>query len=188
MLRIVTDGAGDIIPSWGKEYGIDVIPVNILFGENPTCRAWNWITRDSINWWRRAKKYRRPPSLHRTSSLSEPDRVVRRVATDALGAIGEAAGTVALIRTLGDFDGDVRMGAVLALGKIGQRGDRTVVVPLISRVTDEKTEVRRAAIEALKAIGDRRAVVAMVAALRTARLGSPNAETSAIPDRPLRKK
>jgi len=33
MLRIVTDGAGDIIPSWGKEYGIEVIPVNILFGE-----------------------------------------------------------------------------------------------------------------------------------------------------------
>jgi DegV family protein with EDD domain len=33
MLRIVTDGAGDIIPSWGREYGIDVIPVNILFGE-----------------------------------------------------------------------------------------------------------------------------------------------------------
>jgi len=33
MLRIVTDGAGDIIPSWGREFGIDVIPVNILFGE-----------------------------------------------------------------------------------------------------------------------------------------------------------
>lgn len=33
MLRIVTDGAGDILPSWGKEYGIDIIPVNILFGE-----------------------------------------------------------------------------------------------------------------------------------------------------------
>lgn len=33
MLRIVTDGAGDIIPSWEKEYGIDVIPANILFGE-----------------------------------------------------------------------------------------------------------------------------------------------------------
>ncbi len=103
--------------------------------------------------------------------LSDPDKVVRRVATDALGAIGDAAGTVALIRTLGDFDGDVRMGAVLALGKIGQRGDRTVVVPLISRVTDEKTEVRRAAIEALKAIGDRRAVVAMVSAF-----GDPNLE------------
>ena len=33
MLRIVTDGAADILPSWKAEYGIDVIPVNILFGE-----------------------------------------------------------------------------------------------------------------------------------------------------------
>lgn len=33
MLRIVTDGAADILPEWATEYGIDVIPVNILFGE-----------------------------------------------------------------------------------------------------------------------------------------------------------
>jgi len=33
MLRIVTDGAADILPEWGQEYGIDAIPVNILFGE-----------------------------------------------------------------------------------------------------------------------------------------------------------
>jgi DegV family protein with EDD domain len=33
MLRIVTDGAADILPAWKKEYGIDVIPVNIMFGE-----------------------------------------------------------------------------------------------------------------------------------------------------------
>ena len=33
MLRIVTDGAADILPAWKAEYGIDVIPVNILFGE-----------------------------------------------------------------------------------------------------------------------------------------------------------
>ncbi|MCC7118726.1 MAG: DegV family protein [Anaerolineales bacterium] len=33
MLRIVTDGAADILPQWEKEYGIDVIPVNLLFGE-----------------------------------------------------------------------------------------------------------------------------------------------------------
>jgi DegV family protein with EDD domain len=33
MLRIVTDGAADILPEWQKEYGIDMIPVNILFGE-----------------------------------------------------------------------------------------------------------------------------------------------------------
>jgi DegV family protein with EDD domain len=33
MLRIVTDGAADILPAWEKEYAIDTIPVNILFGE-----------------------------------------------------------------------------------------------------------------------------------------------------------
>jgi len=33
MLRIVTDGAADILPSWAQEYGIETIPVNILFGE-----------------------------------------------------------------------------------------------------------------------------------------------------------
>ena len=33
MLRIVTDGAADVLPEWSKEYGIEMIPVNILFGE-----------------------------------------------------------------------------------------------------------------------------------------------------------
>ncbi len=33
MLRIVTDGAADILPGWEQDYGIDTIPVNILFGE-----------------------------------------------------------------------------------------------------------------------------------------------------------
>jgi DegV family protein with EDD domain len=33
MLRIVTDGAADIPVGWEKEYCINVIPINILFGE-----------------------------------------------------------------------------------------------------------------------------------------------------------
>jgi DegV family protein with EDD domain len=33
MLRIVTDGAADLAPGWDKEYGIDVIPINVHFGE-----------------------------------------------------------------------------------------------------------------------------------------------------------
>lgn len=33
MLQIVTDGAADILPEWKEEYSIDVIPMNILFGE-----------------------------------------------------------------------------------------------------------------------------------------------------------
>jgi len=33
MLRIVTDGAADIPMGWEEEYAIEVIPINILFGE-----------------------------------------------------------------------------------------------------------------------------------------------------------
>ena len=33
MLRIVTDGAADMPPGWEQEFGIDVIPINIHFGE-----------------------------------------------------------------------------------------------------------------------------------------------------------
>ena len=33
MLRILTDGAADLPPGWEKEFDIDVIPINIQFGE-----------------------------------------------------------------------------------------------------------------------------------------------------------
>lgn len=33
MLRIVTDGAADMPPGWQQEFGIDIIPINIQFGE-----------------------------------------------------------------------------------------------------------------------------------------------------------
>lgn len=33
MLRIVTDGAADILPAWETEYDIKVIPINVHFGE-----------------------------------------------------------------------------------------------------------------------------------------------------------
>src|SRR5512143_3264581 len=33
MLRIVTDGAADMPPAWEKEFDIQVIPINIQFGE-----------------------------------------------------------------------------------------------------------------------------------------------------------
>ncbi len=33
MLRIVTDGAADIIPAWETEFDIKVIPINVHFGE-----------------------------------------------------------------------------------------------------------------------------------------------------------
>jgi DegV family protein with EDD domain len=33
MIRIVTDGAADVAPGWEQEYNIDIIPINIQFGE-----------------------------------------------------------------------------------------------------------------------------------------------------------
>ncbi|MBI3737924.1 MAG: DegV family EDD domain-containing protein, partial [Chloroflexi bacterium] len=33
MLRIVTDGAADMPPAWEKEFDIQVIPINITFGD-----------------------------------------------------------------------------------------------------------------------------------------------------------
>jgi DegV family protein with EDD domain len=33
MLRIVTDGAADMPPAWESEYDIQIIPINIIFGE-----------------------------------------------------------------------------------------------------------------------------------------------------------
>jgi DegV family protein with EDD domain len=33
MLRIVTDGAVDLPQTWQKEYGIDIVPINIHFGD-----------------------------------------------------------------------------------------------------------------------------------------------------------
>jgi len=33
MLRIVTDGAADLPMEWQSEYGIDILPINIQFGE-----------------------------------------------------------------------------------------------------------------------------------------------------------
>src|ERR1700690_188356 len=33
MLRIVTDGAADMPPEWEKEFDIQIIPINIQFGE-----------------------------------------------------------------------------------------------------------------------------------------------------------
>src|SRR5512136_1338561 len=33
MLRIAMDSAGDLLPGWDDEFKIDIIPINIQFGE-----------------------------------------------------------------------------------------------------------------------------------------------------------
>ena len=64
MLRIVTDGAGDILPSWGKEYGIDIIPVNILFGEKSYLQG---VELDNEGFYRMVEENRKIPKTSQPS-------------------------------------------------------------------------------------------------------------------------
>lgn len=64
MLRIVTDGAGDILPEWGKEYGIDMIPVNILFGEKSYLQ---WVDIDNEGFYKMVEEHRKIPKTSQPS-------------------------------------------------------------------------------------------------------------------------
>ncbi|WP_165394723.1 HEAT repeat domain-containing protein [Methanofollis fontis] len=83
------------------------------------------------------------------SALSDPEPGVRWVAMEALGAIGRPALPV-LIELLASDDVDVRWGAAIALGDIG---DREAVEALAARLEDTDRYVRTRAALALAAIG-----------------------------------
>jgi DegV family protein with EDD domain len=64
MLRIVTDGAADILPEWEKEYGIDMIPVNILFGEKSYLQG---VELDNEGFYKLVEESRRIPKTAQPS-------------------------------------------------------------------------------------------------------------------------
>jgi len=82
---------------------------------------------------------------------------VRRVAAEALGAIGDPQAVPALIQALGDNDSSVRRAAAEALVKIGA----PAVPALIQALGDSDSDVRRAAAWALGKLGDPHAVPAL---------------------------
>jgi DegV family protein with EDD domain len=64
MLRIVTDGAADILPEWGMEYGIDMIPVNILFGEKSYLQG---VELDNEGFYKMVEETKRIPKTSQPS-------------------------------------------------------------------------------------------------------------------------
>ena len=64
MLRIVTDGAADILPEWKTEYGIDMIPVNILFGEKSYLQ---WEELDNEGFYKLVDQSKRVPKTSQPS-------------------------------------------------------------------------------------------------------------------------
>ncbi|RJP48416.1 MAG: DegV family protein [Anaerolineaceae bacterium] len=64
MLRIVTDGAADILPEWADEYGIEMIPVNILFGEKSYLQG---VELDNEGFYRLVDESKRIPKTSQPS-------------------------------------------------------------------------------------------------------------------------
>ena len=64
MLRIVTDGAADILPEWQKEFGIEMIPVNILFGEKSYLQG---VELDNEGFYRLVDETKRIPKTSQPS-------------------------------------------------------------------------------------------------------------------------
>ncbi|WP_135829021.1 HEAT repeat domain-containing protein [Halorussus halobius] len=92
-------------------------------------------------------------------SLSSDRPELRMASANALGRIGNKAGTKALVQRLEDPDARVRARAARALGRIG---DPRAVTALRGRLDDASVEVRREAADSLGRIGGGEALSALL--------------------------
>jgi HEAT repeat protein len=95
--------------------------------------------------------------------LSDPDRNLRRAASEALGSIADTQAVPPLLIALEDEHWSVRCAAATALGRI-HSGKATAA--LLARLADEDATVRRTAVAALGEIGDARAAARRVQGLQ----------------------
>jgi DegV family protein with EDD domain len=64
MLRIVTDGAADMPPAWQKEFEIEVVPINIRFGEKTYLQ---YVDLDNAGFYRMVDETRTIPKTAQPS-------------------------------------------------------------------------------------------------------------------------
>lgn len=64
MLRIVTDGAADMPPAWEKEFDIQVIPINIQFGEKSYLQ---YVDLDNAGFYKMVDETRKIPKTSQPS-------------------------------------------------------------------------------------------------------------------------
>jgi len=68
MLRIITDGAADMPVGWEKEYDIQVIPINIQFGEKTYLQGVDLNNEDFYRMVEESGKIPKTSSLRPSSS------------------------------------------------------------------------------------------------------------------------
>ncbi|NMB78692.1 MAG: HEAT repeat domain-containing protein [Methanomicrobiales archaeon] len=94
--------------------------------------------------------------------LSDEDKGIRRRAARAIGDIGDAKASPALMAAVRDPDAWVRLDVVRALGKLRTAAALDV---LISELRDENIDIRMEALHALGCTRDKRAVGSLISAL-----------------------
>ncbi|WP_137287239.1 HEAT repeat domain-containing protein [Halorussus salinisoli] len=105
-------------------------------------------------------EWARAEALVETLSADQPE--LRMASANALGRLGNKAGTKALVGRLDDPDQRVRVRAARALGRID---DPRAVSALRKRLADESVEVRREAADSLGRIGGEEALTALLGLL-----------------------
>jgi HEAT repeat protein len=102
-------------------------------------------------------EWARAEALVETLSADQPE--LRMASANALGRLGNKAGTKALVQRLGDPDLRVRARVARALGRIE---DPRAVAALRKRLGDESVDVRREAADSLGRIGGEEALSALL--------------------------
>ncbi|MFC7080010.1 HEAT repeat domain-containing protein [Halorussus caseinilyticus] len=102
-------------------------------------------------------EWARAEALVETLSADQPE--LRMASANALGRLGNKAGTKALIQRLGDPDQRVRARAARALGRIE---DPRAISALRKRLKDPSVEVRREAADSLGRIGGEESLAALL--------------------------
>ena len=64
MLRIVTDGAADVPAEWQKEFGIDICPINIQFGDRTYIQ---WVELDNEGFYKLVDESKKIPKTSQPS-------------------------------------------------------------------------------------------------------------------------
>lgn len=96
-------------------------------------------------------------------AVKDPSSIVREMAIEVLGEIGDPEAVPAILAAMDDTNESIREEAIRSLGAIG---DRRAVPALLKALDDPNWRLRELAVQSLGLIGDSQAAPALLAAAR----------------------